>query len=304
MATDLELGGQDAPAPAASGGGRVLRALVGAVRPVHALKNLLVLVPLALAIDTVGPWDVVRLASAVAVFSLLTAGTYIVNDILDLESDRRDPRKRGRPLARGDLPMRTAVVAASLLIGLSLAAGWLLEPAFAAVLAGYLALTVAYSAGLKRIPFLDVLVVGVLLALRIAAGAVLQRQSGLGALIGFGVLLFMGLALAKRVIEHDAVPGTRYATIDRRLMIVCGIAACMVSLLPFGLFIGGLAYPARPLLWLTPVVIAIWVAHLWRVAARGRIGGDPLTFALRDPASLGLGALVLGLVVASQLGRL
>jgi 4-hydroxybenzoate polyprenyltransferase len=310
MTTDLDLDGQgDSAAAAAVGAGPVWRALLVAIRPHHALKNLLVLVPLALSAGTAAPADVVRFVVAFLLFSLLTGGSYILNDVLDVEADRRDPRKRHRPIARGDVPVRTALGAALFLIAGPLAAGWLFEPAFASVLAGYLALTLAYSVRLKRIAFLDALVVAVLFALRIVAGTVLTDGPPIGALAAFGVLFFLGLALVKRVVEHSGAPGSRYAAIDRRLMVGCGVAAGVASAVPLALFVGALvasrpAPPLAPLLWLVPAVLAVWVAHVWRLASGGRIGGDPLVFALRDPASLALGALALGLVLASRLVEL
>lgn len=97
----------------------VLRALLKSMRLHQWLKNLLVLVPLALMARRAWVSDVIAFPSGFLLFGLLTSGTYLINDILDIESDRKHPRKRQRPIASGDLPLPVATIAA---IGLILVA--------------------------------------------------------------------------------------------------------------------------------------------------------------------------------------
>ena len=140
------------------------------------LKNLLVLVPLGLMGPRAAFPYVVTYLSGFLLFGLLTSGTYILNDILDVESDRKHPRKATRPIASGDLPMPLAALSAFGLIVGALAGAFYLSFPFAVTLLAYLALTLSYSLYLKRIPLVDVLAIASLFTLRIVAGMLLVGE--------------------------------------------------------------------------------------------------------------------------------
>ena len=109
---------------------------------------------------------------AFVVFSVLTSSVYIINDIIDLEADRKHPYKRKRPIASGKLPISAAV--AAVITGL-LAAAWLsiqLPVFFQLLLLGYLLLQIIYALKLKHIAILDVLSIATGFLIRIYAGAV------------------------------------------------------------------------------------------------------------------------------------
>lgn len=73
--------------------------------------------------------------SGFAAFSLCASATYIINDLLDVASDCAHPRKRERPFASGALSPQAGILAAGVLLPLSLVFGWLLSPMSCAVLA-------------------------------------------------------------------------------------------------------------------------------------------------------------------------
>jgi decaprenyl-phosphate phosphoribosyltransferase len=154
--------------PLQAGGGALLRAM----RPKQWLKNsLLLAAPLAAGVLDQG--DVlVDLLFAVAAFCLVSSATYIFNDIWDREHDRSHPRKQLRPIAAGEISATGAAVFATLLaiagFGLALA----VRSEFAAVLGGYVALTTAYSAWLKHIALVDLIIVASGFVLRAVAGGV------------------------------------------------------------------------------------------------------------------------------------
>ena len=88
-----------------------LRGLLVTARPRQWVKNLLVLAVPAAA-GALGEPDVLRAtALALIAFSLASAGTYLLNDVADVEEDRRHPVKRLRPVAAGEVPVRVAAVA-------------------------------------------------------------------------------------------------------------------------------------------------------------------------------------------------
>ncbi|NJM32638.1 MAG: UbiA family prenyltransferase [Limnobacter sp.] len=135
-------------------------------------KNCLLFLPL-LASHSVNPaeWGLVCLAFLA--FGLVASATYLWNDMLDLPADRRHPRKRHRALASGQLSIVQGIVFMKAL-GIAgfafawVAGGW----PFVAVLALYTAATLFYSFALKRVAFVDVLVLSLLYTLRVVAGAV------------------------------------------------------------------------------------------------------------------------------------
>src|SRR5262245_24082406 len=117
-------------------------------------KNLLVFVPLILAgkIESFEAWTACALGFLA--LGILASSTYLLNDVLDLESDRRHWSKRDRALARGDLPVPVALAACGVgvLISFALAAAVSSQATFILVI--YVASTAAYSLGLKRVPVL------------------------------------------------------------------------------------------------------------------------------------------------------
>ncbi len=103
----------------------------------------------------------------------MTASTiYLINDIVDIERDRLHPKKRARPIPSGHLPIRIALIAASILPVLALAIGFAYSPPLALVLLAYLALHIAYSLVLKNIVIIDVFAIAAGFILRVLAGVV------------------------------------------------------------------------------------------------------------------------------------
>jgi len=140
----------------------------------------------------------VRAAAGFAVFCVLSGVVYLVNDLADMERDRAHPRKRLRPIASGELPARVAAVSAVALSGAALFGAFLLAPAFAAFGAGYVAVMLVYSAGLKHLVLLDVFAIAAGFVIRAAAGAAVVRASISPWLLVCAALLSLFLALAKR----------------------------------------------------------------------------------------------------------
>ena len=157
------------PAPVARGG---LGAYLRLARPKQWSKNVLVVAaPGAAGVLTEGD-GIYKTAIAFVCFCLAASGTYYINDALDVEADRMHPKKRYRPIAAGVIIVRNAIVAGVLLlvaaIALSFAARWQLS----LVIAGYLALTVAYSTWLKNEAVIDLAAVAAGFVLRTIAGGV------------------------------------------------------------------------------------------------------------------------------------
>lgn len=197
--------------------GLTLRSLAAALRVHQWVKNLLVLVPVILDHQVLNVPVVVQAAAAFGAFCLAASGAYILNDLWDLEADRRHPTKRKRPFASGALSPRTGRVLAPILfagaVGLSL-----LIPtrSFLGLLLLYLMVTTAYSVHLKRVPVLDVLLLAGLYTLRVLAGVAATGVPFSTWLLGFSMFLFLSLAFLKRYAEADGLEGSGDEAIPRR----------------------------------------------------------------------------------------
>ncbi len=179
------------------------RALLLSVRPHQWTKNLVVLVALVFSKHLFDADAVVRAGAAFLIFCALSGATYILNDLVDLEQDRRHPVKRLRPLASGALPVAVARGAGLALSLAALAAAAALGWRFALAAGGYLALSVAYSLVLKHVVIIDVLEIAIGFVLRAVAGALAIDVVFSDWLLVCTILLALFLALAKR--RHELV---------------------------------------------------------------------------------------------------
>src|SRR3989441_2465715 len=153
----------------------LLAAVLASLRPRQWVKNLFVFAGLIFSQKLFTPLAGVALAPF-AVFCALSGAVYLLNDVADRETDRFPPRKRERPIAAGRLPARMAVAAALVLVAAGLAASIAISPRLALVSLAYVTLMGAYSAWLKHLVIVDVIVV--------AAGFLLRRRGRALALRG------------------------------------------------------------------------------------------------------------------------
>ncbi|MCP3139463.1 UbiA family prenyltransferase [Pyxidicoccus xibeiensis] len=284
------------------------RTWVKALRVHQWAKNALVFVPLLAAHKATDPAMLVKALLGFAAFSLCASSVYVLNDLLDLESDRRHPTKQKRPFAACALPVSTGVVLAPALLLAGAAVCLLLPPAFAALLATYYALTLAYSLRLKQVVMLDVLVLAGLYTVRIFGGSLAVGVPTSSWLMMFSMFLFLSLALVKRLSEvrrlrlsnETAAHGRGYLAQDYEQLASLGAASGQVSVLVLALYITSkevtalYTHPER--LWLLCPVMLYWVGRVWVLAHRGLVNEDPLVFALRDRVSYAVG-LVSALVL-------
>lgn len=145
-------------------------ALLRCARPRQWVKNALVVaVPFASGhlAHTAVAW---RTLVVLVAFTAVSAGTYFLNDARDVQRDRLHPTKRRRPVAAGEVTVRTAVLVGALLVAAGLAAAAVCGVACEAVVAGYVVVTAAYTFGLKHVPWLEMLVVAAGFVLRALAG--------------------------------------------------------------------------------------------------------------------------------------
>jgi 4-hydroxybenzoate polyprenyltransferase len=193
-------------------------ALIEAARPRQWTKNAFVFAGLIFGGRLFDTGSILRALVAFAVFCAASSAVYLVNDVADRRQDALHPTKRLRPISSGRVSIRAGLGAAAVLAVAALAtSAWLSRPLFYIVLA-YLAATVLYSAGLKRVQVLDVMVVAAGFVLRAAAGAAALPVEISPWLLCCSFLLALFLALGKRRAELALLgeaAGRHRAALDR-----------------------------------------------------------------------------------------
>jgi 4-hydroxybenzoate polyprenyltransferase len=303
-----------------------LKAWLKAIRLHQWAKNVLIFLPFLLAHAWAGPkavGTIIGVVTAFLAFGLCASATYIVNDLLDIEADRRHHSKRRRPFAAGNLSAFSgiAVIVTFLLISAALALALpyltarfgtpLVSPfSFASWLVLYAVTTTAYSLALKRVVLVDVVVLAGLYTVRIFAGGAAGGVDVSKWLGGFSVFFFLSLAFIKRFAEleslkkRDKAPtnGRGYLLDDIEQLRAFGTSAAYASVVVLLVYISNLDthlyhHPGR--LWFLLPVLLLWTSQLWLLASRGELNEDPVVYAITDKRSLLLGVVVAAVVLAA-----
>jgi len=148
-----------------------LRAAIKTGRPKEWIKNVFVFAGLLFSGKFNQSHEVLEALVTFIAFCLISSAGYFVNDLIDVELDRKHPKKRYRPLAARELSGATAKAIAPALalvaIGIAFTVNWQVG----LMVVGYGVAQVAYSLGLKQIVIIDVMTLAGLFILRVAAGA-------------------------------------------------------------------------------------------------------------------------------------
>lgn len=273
-------------------------------------KNVLIFVPMLLAHALRLPL-IVDAVIAFFCFSLCASATYIVNDLLDIEADRRHPKKRYRPFASGDLSPAAGLAITGTFLVLAFAGASLLPHAFAGWLLTYLITTLCYSLHLKRVVLVDVILLSGLYTLRMLAGGAATGVIFSPWLAALSVFLFLSLAMVKRFSELQNIRargnvlsnGRGYLLGDIEQLRSFGTASAYASVVVFALYINGkditdlYRHPTR--MWLMTPLMILWLSRVWLLASRGELDEDPVIFAVTDRMSLLIGAAIALIAVLS-----
>jgi 4-hydroxybenzoate polyprenyltransferase len=264
----------------------------------------LIFVPLLLA-HTLTARSAIQAGIAFISFSLCASATYIVNDLLDIEADRRHPRKKLRPFAAGDLSVVMGVAISAIFLGVGVAWSAVLLPRpFLIWLLLYLVTTLSYSLYLKRVALLDVILLSGLYVVRMLAGSAATGVPISPWLGAFSLFLFLSLAMVKRFSElqnmrargQRVTNGRGYLLADIEQLRSFGTSSAFASVIVFSFYIGAqevtrlYKYPVR--LWLITPLMALWLMRVWLLASRGELDEDPVIFAVTDRISLLIGVAV------------
>ena len=281
-----------APEPAAPTGSRpssLVRGLVKEARPKQWVKNVLLFAaPGAAGVLT--DLDVlVAVLVGIAAFCLAASGVYYLNDVVDVESDRRHPVKSSRPIAAGVVPVRLGVVVGVLLFAAGAVLAALVGLSLLVVLLVYVAITTSYSFRFKHVPVVDMVLVAAGFLIRAIAGSAAAgvELSPLFLLVAAFGSLFM--VAGKRHGEFLSMGEERASTraslraySDAYLRYVWGIASA-ITMLGYSLWAfqlsEGLDQPVWYELSVAPFVVAL-LRYAYHV--EGGHGGEPEELVLGD----------------------
>jgi len=231
-----------------------------------------------------------RTLEGFALFCLVSSAVYLINDIADVDADRKHPEKKHRPIASGKLPLNVAWIAATVLVAIALPLGYLLSPTLAVILAIYLGINILYSRWLKHIPILDVFIVSSGFVLRVAAGVALitvERFSPwlymittlFSLYIGFGKrraemsLLETGAGSHRKVLDGYTLP-----LLDQLITIVSGTTIVTYSLYTFT----APNLPENHSMMLTIPFVVYGIFRYLQLIQTGHAAGAPDEVALKD----------------------
>jgi 4-hydroxybenzoate polyprenyltransferase len=267
-----------------------LRLILKSMRPRQWLKNIFVFAALVFDRQLFSYRSFLTTSLAVLLFGLVSSLSYLINDLVDIEADRKHPKKQHRPLASGILSQKNAGIGVIILAVFVFPASFVLDFVFGLIISAYFLLMLAYSMVLKRIPLLDVMVIATGFVLRVAAGVVVINIDMLSPWL-FVATTFLALfiALGKRRAEmallqdeagshRQVLQGYTKDFLDQLLTIVMSTTLMTYCLYTFS---SPIASNNQSMMLTIPFVIYGLFRYLYLIRIK-RIGGAPEEIVLTD----------------------
>lgn len=273
------------------------RFILQAMRVHHYVKNILILVPLFVSYSFLNIPLVISSLMGMLIFCLLASSGYLINDLLDLASDRRHPQKCHRPIASGELGIVVAITLASALIFCVIALSSLIPLSARYVLIAYFTMTILYSLVLKQLFIIDVCLLAGMYTVRVVYGAMLIQVPLTEWFLLFSLFSFLSLALLKRYTELLLFTQDKSEKLIRRgyknehiqLIRFFGLLSGYLSVVVFGFYLGSdnaqSLYRQPAMLWMICPLLIFWVSRIWRLAREKKVHQDPIVFAIQDRTS-------------------
>jgi len=270
----------------------MLRNLVALARPKHYLKNGLIFIPLLFSGKIFADGNFWHVLLAALAFSAIASVVYIINDIRDVEKDRQHPKKKFRPIASGAVSAEQATVLAAVFAGLAIVLGYLASSNITAwiLLGSYVVINVAYSAGLKNIPVIDITI--------LAAGFVLRILYG-GNAVDIGVsdwlylttlagAFYLGLGKRRGELLTNGAKSRKVNEFYTHNFLDKNMNVCMaLTLVFYSLWATDPTSRAYSLFWTIPIIMILFMTYSLDIEKEGSLG---------DPVDVILGNKVLAIV--------
>ena len=255
----------------------------------HYIKNLLIFTALIFSGNLFNGKNLLNGFLGFAAFCLVSSAVYIINDIFDVEKDRRHPTKCNRPIASGKIPVKNAWITFAVLVAASAAINaFVFNPFASALLALYLLLNLAYSFGLKNIPIVDVTILVSGFLIRIVYGALITNIQISDWLYLTVIAIAFYFALGKRRNELKSINSDETRKVlkfynvgflDKNMYMCIGLANVFYALWAMEKSAGA-TDNHRFLIWTFPLVLLILMKYSLNV--EGDSDGDPVEVLIHD----------------------
>ena len=230
--------------------------------------------------------------------SFLASSGYIINDLLDIDSDRVHPRKRNRPIASGNFSIPNACITAFVLAVFGFGMSLFIDKSLILFLLLYFCLTIIYSLNLKTIELIDIFSLTALYLIRVIIGAFVISVNLSFWLLLFSIFTFFSLALVKRYTEIMLITsqiGTNlsrrnYSGSDLPFIGQIGISSGLMTVVVFALYINSPEikdlYSNPRILWIFCFLLLYWISYIWHSAYTGKMTDDPIIFSIINRKSM------------------
>lgn len=283
----------------------VLKIWVKALRFHQWTKNLLIFVPLLASHQLTQTGQLFNGLLAFLFFGFCASSVYLLNDLLDLRSDRHHKSKCNRPFASGALSIKSGLIAIPVLLLIAFYGALIMLPwQYSVALLLYYLLTTAYSFSFKKMMIVDVITLSLLYTFRIIAGTYAFGVNLTFWMLAFSMFMFLSLALVKRYAElrelkkqgkSEKTKGRGYYPDDLEMLSSLGAASGYLSVMVLALYTQEkstiLLYNHPQIIWLACPLLLFWISRVWLLTHRGHMHDDPIIFAIKDKVSLIVGAL-------------
>jgi 4-hydroxybenzoate polyprenyltransferase len=289
----------------------LVRGLIKSMRPRQWLKNVVVFAALIFDNKLFQVQPLLATLIGFGVLCLLSSAVYLINDTADASADRLHPKKKHRPIARGDVPLPVAMGYAATLVSVGLGVAFATHVWFGLIGLAYFLLTTFYTFKAKHIVILDVIVLACGFVLRVAAGTVLINAERFSPWLYVCMSLFaLLLGFGKRrqeLMDLGGAAGTRAILREYNLPLLDQIIAIVTGSLIVGYMFYTFSAPQLPqnhtMMLTIPFVVYGLFRYLYLVHVKGE-GAAPDELAFKDrPLQLAFGLWALAVVAVLYLGR-
>lgn len=269
----------------------MLKYIFKAMRPRQWTKNVFVLAALVFDRQLFQIPSLERTLLTFLIFCMVSSSVYLINDVMDIESDRLHPVKKNRPIASGKVPVTVAIIVSVVLIVISLIGSFFLSTGLLAIVAVYFVLNLAYSKWLKHMPIIDVLVIAACFVLRVAAGvSVIQVERFSPWLYVVTTLFALYIGFGKRRAElmvlvpengqshRKVLSGYSIGFVDQLITVVSSTTIIAYSLYTFS----APNLPDNHAMMLTIPFVLYGIFRYLSIMQINKMGGEPEELLLKD----------------------
>lgn len=267
------------------------------MRPHHYIKNILIFLPLVFSKNIFNGSLLINVVIGAIAFSLMSSIVYILNDILDVEADKKHEKKKYRPIASGAVSIRNAIILAIILFILSILLNWYIKSSMVAlcVFYGYLLMNILYSVKLKHVPIVDVVILAFGFMLRVFYGSAIT-EIAISDWLYITILAFsfyMGLGKRRNEFRKMGKDGREVLKYYNETFLTSNLYMCMaLGIVFYSLWcvdVNASALGRINIIWTVPLVMIICMRYSLNI--EGDSLGDPVDVILGDKLLIALAGI-------------